>query len=87
MSAFLAYLKQWWAERLHPCPTLEAPAPAPYPRVIVEWGEADAVSSDEERWASRDCGHVSRSYAYDPLRETSACLDCYRRSIERKGAR
>ena len=86
MSAVLDYLKQWWAERLHPYNPMETVG-APYPRVLVEWGEAAPLDGDvmHTQALPRDCGHWSRSYAYDPLRETSSCLECYRRRTGRKG--
>jgi hypothetical protein len=55
-----------------------------YPRFVVDYGPNAPM---HEGWGFenlRTCGHFSRSFAYDPLREETLCLNCYRRAIGHK---
>ena len=54
-----------------------------YPIIRVEWG-ISPLESAQGQMVERDCGHYSRSFAYDPLRESSMCLDCYRASVGKR---
>jgi hypothetical protein len=73
-----AWLCDYW-QRLWTTP--EPPAEH-YPLITVDWGpplEAQGGVKD-----LRDCGHISSSHSYDPLREEDICLECYRAKVGRK---
>lgn len=52
-----------------------------YPKIIVEYDDGSGLLERDSSPDIRDCGHLSRSFAYDPLREETVCLGCYRRAV------
>jgi hypothetical protein len=52
-----------------------------YPKIVVEYDDGHALLEGGKVPEQRDCGHVSRSFAYDPLREETVCIECYRRTV------
>lgn len=74
-------MKRWWQSLKARWQRWRAPR---YPIITVNWGPGAALTEGWSAKDSRDCGHVSRSFAYDPLREETLCLECYRRTMERQ---
>jgi hypothetical protein len=59
-----------------------------YPKVVMDWGpDAPLMGRGWRTGGTRDCGHLSPSYAFDPLREETMCLECYRQTVSRSRPR
>lgn len=72
----------WWAAVKERVERWRAPK---YPLVIVQWGERTGGEAGQLRAKMRDCGHYSVSYAFDPIREHSSCMECYNAMMNGKG--
>jgi hypothetical protein len=57
------------------------------PIVTIEWRRREELSERTGKLLMCDCGHLSRSYAWNPVGNQWICIECYRRTTGKRHAR